>query len=83
VQSFSREAAEKKVAHNASRGNAIFKSTSQTNIIPVKNRLGRIFDSIHVRTDNSDSVQKALEQVAKEADCKFLFGPAINQLMDG
>ena len=40
--------------------------------------MGAFFDSIHVRTDNSDSVQKVLEQVAKEADCKFLFGPAIN-----
>lgn len=40
--------------------------------------MGAFFDSIHVRTDNSGTVQKALEQVAKEADCKFLIGPAIN-----
>jgi hypothetical protein len=40
--------------------------------------MGASFDSIHIRTENSDSVQKALEQVAKGSDCKFLLGPAIN-----
>jgi tetratricopeptide (TPR) repeat protein len=40
--------------------------------------MGAFFDSIHVRTENSGSVQKALEQIAKEADCKFLLGPALN-----
>jgi tetratricopeptide (TPR) repeat protein len=40
--------------------------------------MGAFFDSIHVRTENSRSVQKALEQIAKEADSKFLFGPALN-----
>ncbi len=40
--------------------------------------MGAFFDSIHVRTENSGSVQKALEQVAKGNDCKFLMGPAIN-----
>jgi hypothetical protein len=41
--------------------------------------MGAFFDSIHVRTENSRSVQKALEQIAKEADCKFLLGPALNR----
>jgi len=36
------------------------------------------FDSILIRIANADSVKKALEQVAKEEDCKFLLGPAIN-----
>jgi WD40 repeat protein len=40
--------------------------------------VGAFFESIHVRTENSDVVQKALDQVAKEADCKFLLGPALN-----
>jgi len=40
--------------------------------------MGAFFDSIHVRTKNSGTVQKALEQIAKEADCKFLLGPALN-----
>jgi tetratricopeptide (TPR) repeat protein len=39
--------------------------------------MGAFFDSIHVRTENSGTVQNALEQIAKEADCKFLFGPAL------
>jgi tetratricopeptide (TPR) repeat protein len=40
--------------------------------------MGAFFDSIHVRTENSDMVKTALEQVAKEGDYKFLLGPAIN-----
>jgi WD40 repeat protein len=40
--------------------------------------MGAFFGSIHVRTESSDTVQKALEQVAKGADCKFLLGPALN-----
>jgi len=39
--------------------------------------MGAFFDSIHVRTKNSDTVRKALETVAKEADSKFLVGPAV------
>jgi tetratricopeptide (TPR) repeat protein len=39
--------------------------------------MGAFFDSIHVRTENSDVVKKTLEQVAKEMDCKFLLGPPI------
>jgi hypothetical protein len=30
--------------------------------------MGAFFDSIHVRTENSDLVQNALEQLAKEKD---------------
>ena len=40
--------------------------------------MGASFDSIHIRTENSDLVRKALDQVAKGSDCKFLMGPAIN-----
>ena len=40
--------------------------------------MGASFDSIHIRTENSDLVQKALEQVAKGSNCKFLLGPEIN-----
>jgi hypothetical protein len=40
--------------------------------------MGAFFDSIHVRTKNSGAVKKALEQVAKEGDFKFLLGPALN-----
>lgn len=40
--------------------------------------MGAFFGSIHIRTENTDEVQKALEQVSKEADCKFLLGPAMN-----
>ena len=39
--------------------------------------MGAFFDSIHVRTENSDAVQKTLNRVAKEADCKFLLSPAL------
>jgi hypothetical protein len=38
--------------------------------------MGAFFESIHVRTENSDVVRKALEDLAKDADCKFLLGPA-------
>jgi hypothetical protein len=40
--------------------------------------MGAFFDSIHVRTENLDAVQKALNHVAKETDYKFLIGPALN-----
>jgi WD40 repeat protein len=40
--------------------------------------MGAFYGSIHIRTENSDVVQKALEDVAKEADCRFLLGPALN-----
>src|SRR5689334_19428419 len=40
--------------------------------------MGAFYESIHVRTENSAAVQKALERIAKEVDCKFLIGPAIN-----
>ena len=40
--------------------------------------MGAFFDSIHVRTENSDLVQNALEQLAKEKDYKFLLGPTLN-----
>ena len=36
--------------------------------------MGAFYGSIHIRTENSDAVQKALDQVAKEANCKFLLG---------
>jgi hypothetical protein len=39
--------------------------------------MGAFFGSIHVRTGALDAVQKAIEQVAKEADCKFLLGPVV------
>ena len=40
--------------------------------------MGAFFESIHVRTENADMVQKTLQQVAKVADYKFLLGPALN-----
>jgi hypothetical protein len=40
--------------------------------------MGAFYGSIHIRTENSDAVRKALEDVAKEADCRFLLGPALN-----
>jgi hypothetical protein len=40
--------------------------------------MGAFYGSIHVRTENSDVVQKALNDAAKEANYKFLLGPAIN-----
>ncbi len=40
--------------------------------------MGTFYGSIHVRTENSDAVQKALDQVAKEANCRFLLGPPLN-----
>src|ERR1700733_10454714 len=43
--------------------------------------MGAFFDSIHVRSENPAAVQKALDKVAKEADCKFLLGPVFNGWM--
>lgn len=40
--------------------------------------MGAFYGSIHVRSESSDPVQKSLEQVAKEANCKFLLGPTLN-----
>ena len=40
--------------------------------------MGAFYGSIHVRTENSDAVRKALDQVAKEAGGNFLLGPAFN-----
>jgi hypothetical protein len=40
--------------------------------------MGAWFDSIHVKTEDSDYVQKVLEQLSRKADCKFLLGSAIN-----
>jgi WD40 repeat protein len=44
----------------------------------IASNMGAFFDSIHVRTDNSAAIQKALDHVAKESNCKFLLGPALN-----
>src|SRR6266446_2655815 len=40
--------------------------------------MGAFYGSVHIRTENSDVVQKALDDVAKEADCRFLLSPALN-----
>jgi WD40 repeat protein len=40
--------------------------------------MGAFYGSIHIRTENSDVVQKALENVAKETNCRFLLGPVLN-----
>ena len=40
--------------------------------------MGAFYGSIHVRTENADTVRKVLDQVANEAGCKFLLGPALN-----
>jgi tetratricopeptide (TPR) repeat protein len=40
--------------------------------------MGAWFNSIHVKTENFDNVQKVLEQLSKKVECKFLLGPAIN-----
>ena len=40
--------------------------------------MGAFFGSIHIRTENSDVVQKALNDLAKETDCRFLLDPALN-----
>jgi WD40 repeat protein len=39
--------------------------------------MGTFYGSIHVRTEKSDEVQKALDEVAKAANCKFLVGPPV------
>jgi tetratricopeptide (TPR) repeat protein len=40
--------------------------------------MGAFFDSILVRCEDSGTVQKALEQITKEEDLKFLMAPALN-----
>src|SRR5215469_11670620 len=40
--------------------------------------MGAFYGSIHVRTEDSAPVQQALEELAKEADCRFLLGPALS-----
>jgi hypothetical protein len=40
--------------------------------------MGTFYGSVLVRTEKSDEVQKALDEVAKATDCKFLIGPAVN-----
>jgi tetratricopeptide (TPR) repeat protein len=40
--------------------------------------MGAFYGSILVRTDNTDVVKLALEDVAQETDCKFQLGPVIN-----
>lgn len=40
--------------------------------------MGAFFDSIHIRTDDSEAVNSALEQLAKDTDYKFWVGP-VNQ----
>ena len=40
--------------------------------------MGAFYGSIHIRTENSAAVQKALDQLAKEANCRFLLGPPLN-----
>ncbi len=40
--------------------------------------MGAFFGSIHIRTENSGVVHKALGDVAKVADCRFLLGPVLN-----
>jgi tetratricopeptide (TPR) repeat protein len=40
--------------------------------------MGAWFNSIHVKTENSDNVQKILGPLSRKVDCKFLLGPAIN-----
>lgn len=40
--------------------------------------MGAFFDSIHVRTEDFNAVEAALETLAKEFDYKFWLGPAID-----
>ena len=40
--------------------------------------MGTFYGSILVRTENSNEVQKALDEVAQANGCKFLLGPPIN-----
>jgi tetratricopeptide (TPR) repeat protein len=40
--------------------------------------MGAWFNSIHVKTEDSDKVQKILEQLSRKMDCKFLLGPPIS-----
>lgn len=40
--------------------------------------MGTFYGSVLVRTEKSDEVQKALDEVAKATNCKFLIGPAVN-----
>src|SRR5450756_945194 len=40
--------------------------------------MGAFYGSIHVRAEGSDVVQRVLDEVAKEAGCKFLLGPPLN-----
>lgn len=40
--------------------------------------MGAFYGSILIRTEDSSLVQKALENVVKGMDCRFLLGPAVN-----
>jgi hypothetical protein len=40
--------------------------------------MGAFYGSILIRTENSDKVQKVLDEVAKAVGCKFLLGPPVN-----
>ena len=40
--------------------------------------MGAFYGSIHIRTENCDAVQTALNLVAKEANCRFLLGPSLS-----
>jgi predicted RNA-binding protein Jag len=45
--------------------------------------MGAFYGSILVRTEKSDEVQKAFDEVAKATDCKFLMGPVVNGWISG
>src|SRR5580704_11345249 len=40
--------------------------------------MGAWFESILIRTENAGLVQLAARELAKESDCKFLVGPAVD-----
>lgn len=39
--------------------------------------MGAFYGSIHIKTENCEAVQKALDLVANEANCRFLLGPPL------
>src|SRR5271165_7082884 len=40
--------------------------------------MGAFYESIHVRTEDSEAVRKALDRLVMESQCKFLLGPALD-----
>lgn len=65
----------KRVLHSSAHTE--LQRSGELTIVPGKNPMGAWFESILVKTEDTDGVRAVLNRVADEADCNFFLGPPI------